>query len=108
MSSSKEAILLSKLGKKKPLETVDVIRGEDDMETIEEVPSQKVNTVDKLGSSKDLLKATKALSPGMKLNSADLMGVQRLEGSASMMGDSAVPKTRKSYSPIKNYLNRGK
>lgn len=107
MSSSKEVLLLSKLGKKKPLDTVDVIRGENDINTIDKVPSQDVASAEKMPSSKEVLKSQKVGIPGY-FPSAKTLGEKPVHGSINELGDSAVPKTKKAYSPIKNYLQKGK
>lgn len=109
MTGSKEAILMAKMKNKKPFETADVIRGENDINTMETVPKTDPASIKEMrvtggNTSLDILKSAKAGSIG----TANRMGFNPLDGSASPTGESAVPQTKKSYSPIKNYLKKGK
>lgn len=111
MASSKEAILMSKLGKKKPFISSDTttndgsdFRGMKDGLT-DSGPLQGTNTT---GGSLDVLKSYKAGNLGGSVPSSKILGEQSVP-STNLTGESAVPKTKKvPYSPIKNYLKTGR
>lgn len=107
--SAREAILLSKLGKKK-VPSTDVVP-EQDIDSIKEIRSNGFAGADLGGakssapsSSLDILKKQKAMGIG----EAYPIRTAGPFGSINEMEESEVPTTSPSYSPIKKYLKKGK
>jgi hypothetical protein len=106
MKTSKEAILLSRMGKKKVPSADSAYDG--DFRGIKDgvKDSGPFPSANSTGSSLDLLKAQKA-SMG-EVPASGKYKAKMFEDKAEETGESPVPSSKKvPYSPIKNYLKKG-